>query len=443
MHQKHQGFDLAGIGIGPSNLSTAALLDPIKEIGSIFFENKKEFQWFPGMLFPDALIQETVYFKDLATLVDPTNKYTFLSFLANKGRLYRFATAGFPRIRRAEFDQYYRWACASMDNLNFDTNVEEVRFRDGCFTIRHTKGTATASNLLLGTGRSPWAPDFARRHFCNTVIHATRYLNEDIDPKGKRVVVVGGGQSGAEIVSQLLTDRRRLPAEVCWISRRPNFLPLDDSPFTNEYFAPPYSDYFFRLPEAERRRQLREQVLASDGISLNVLENIYRSLYEIELLEGRGRVGKLYFDHTVTDLRQREDHWELDCRAGNEISRSLHADVVIFATGFEYTTPAFLEPIREMLETTKDGFVLQDDFSIRWTGPANNKIYVHNAARHLRGIADPNLSLIAWRSAKIINSLAGKTIYKLVEQSSAFDWQHLLPGDPVPSDLLIQYNITL
>jgi lysine N6-hydroxylase len=37
-------------------------------------------------------------------------------------------------------------------------------------------------------------------------------------------------------------------------------------------------------------------------------------------------------------------------------------------------------------------------------------------------VADPNLSLIAWRSAKIINSLAGREVYNIDHESAAFDW---------------------
>ena len=31
-----------------------------------------------------------------------------------------------------------------------------------------------------------------------------------------------------------------------WVTRRSNFLPLDESPFTNELFVPAYSDFFFQ-----------------------------------------------------------------------------------------------------------------------------------------------------------------------------------------------------
>ncbi|MBX9770614.1 MAG: hypothetical protein K2X29_04545, partial [Candidatus Obscuribacterales bacterium] len=68
------------------------------------------------------------------------------------------------------------------------------------------------------------------------------------------------------------------------------------------------------------------------------------------------------------------------------------------------------------------------DFSIQWDGPAQNKIYVQNAARHSHGVADPNLSLMAWRSATIINSVAGQDIYDLEGESSGMNWHALQSG---------------
>jgi lysine N6-hydroxylase len=41
----------------------------------------------------------------------------------------------------------------------------------------------------------------------------------------------------------------------------------------------------------------------------------------------------------------------------------------------------------------------------------------------MRGVADPNLSLMAWRSAMIANSLLGKTAYEVEGENSALDFQ--------------------
>lgn len=42
--------DIAGIGIGPANLSLAALAQPNPGIKSVFFERNSEFQWHAGMM---------------------------------------------------------------------------------------------------------------------------------------------------------------------------------------------------------------------------------------------------------------------------------------------------------------------------------------------------------------------------------------------------------
>jgi lysine N6-hydroxylase len=39
----------------------------------------------------------------------------------------------------------------------------------------------------------------------------------------------------------------------------------------------------------------------------------------------------------------------------------------------------------------------------------------------MRGVADPNLSLMAWRSAIIVNSLVGRQVYDVTGESSVFD----------------------
>lgn len=428
MTTSKQKLDLIGIGVGPSNLSTAALLEPVQDVRSIFFESQKEFQWFPGMLFPEATIQVS-HLKDLVTLVDPTSRYTFLSFLSQHKRLYRFATARFPRIKRREFNQYFRWVCSSLPNLTFDTPVQEVSFNGSQFNVAHSKGNAVANNIVVAAGRTASIPECARPYVCSSVFHAVHYLRENISPANKRIVVIGGGQSGAEIVNRLLTNRQELPKEICWLSRRSNFLPIDDSPFTNEFFTPAYSDYFYQLPDQEKRKLIHQQTLASDGINLDLLEEIYRNLYEIDLIEGRGKIAHLHFNHSLIDFMHGVNGWTLYCKKGDaEEVKRFQADIVIFATGFDARPPQFLEPLMPRLETQGDAFAINEDFSVKWDGPADNRIYLQNAARHVRGVADPNLSLIAWRSAKIINSLTGRKVYNIDNEGSVFHWLEEAPA---------------
>src|SRR5215475_12275348 len=125
MTGEDQNLDVAGVGIGPFNLSVAALVSPLNHIKSRFFERANEFQWHPGLLFPEATIQVS-FLKDLVTLANPTSPYSFIAFLFKTGRLYRFITANFPRVSRREFNQYFRWVCDHLPNLEFGRNVEAI-----------------------------------------------------------------------------------------------------------------------------------------------------------------------------------------------------------------------------------------------------------------------------------------------------------------------------
>ena len=416
--------DILGIGIGPSNLSMAALLYPVKDATGSFLDKRVRFEWHPGLMFPEANIQVS-FLKDLVTLADPTSAYSFISFLHKQKRLYRFITANFPRISRLEYNQYLQWICASLPNLHFGCEVEEVTHDGHSFIIYGPDGPRHARNLVLGTGLSPSVPSCAKKHLGDpSVFFALEFLDHEIDASGLRVAVVGGGQTGAEIVSRLLLDTARLPKEILWVSRRHNFLPLDESPFANELFTPAYSEYFFKLTPAEKARLLLEQKLASDGVATDLLERIYRRLYNLEFLHHRGRVCALRPGSRIEEIERVDREWLLTITSsvGNR-AESLPADIIILCTGFDYRMPPFLSGLKPRIRWTDDGYCVGRDFSIEWDGPADHKIYVQNAAQKQRGIADPNLSLIAWRSATIINSLMKRQVYDIEQTSSLFDWE--------------------
>ena len=85
-HAKEMQCDVLGIGVGPFNLSTAALLTKAPDVSATFLERNDEFSWHPGLLFPHATLQSPSV-KDCVTLVDPTNEFSFLNYLARKRRL--------------------------------------------------------------------------------------------------------------------------------------------------------------------------------------------------------------------------------------------------------------------------------------------------------------------------------------------------------------------
>lgn len=95
--------------------------------------------------------------------------------------------------------------------------------------------------------------------------------------------MVGGGQSGAEIVRHLATNGSA--HSVTWASRRQSFLPMDDSPFANDLYSPEYVRHFHGLPADRKARLLERQKYTSDGIDLQVLQDIYRLSYRDEFIE--------------------------------------------------------------------------------------------------------------------------------------------------------------
>ena len=413
-------LDAVGVGVGPFNLSLAALLAPTS-FTARFFDRSADFQWHPGLLFPEATIQVS-YLKDLVTLVDPTSQYSFLAFLRAHKRLYRFINRTEIRVSRKEFNQYLQWVAGRLSNVEFGAEVREVALDGQSFSMQVDRRTIRTKDIVLGTGLVPNIPPWARPYLGNLVFHSNEYLLHPVDATGRVVVVVGGGQSGAEVVWHLLLDLAHLPAQLVWISHRPNFLPLDESPFTNELFNPVYSDYFFSLTPKQRDTLLAEQKLASDGVSQVLLQRIYDRLYDLEFLEPVGRRVQLLPGHEVVDMQHRSAGCDLTLRDRWGASRTVSADVIVLGTGSSYELPEAMQPLADRMSWDRDGFPVRADFSVEWDGPPELRIYAQDAARHMRGVADPNLSLMAWRSAIIANSLLGRQVYDVNRESSVFDF---------------------
>jgi lysine N6-hydroxylase len=89
------------------------------------------------------------------------------------------------------------------------------------------------------------------------------------------------------------------------------------------------------------------------------------------------------------------------------VLESAELDGVVWATGFVPAPMDFLDPIKKRLECEGDEYKIDDSFAVQWDGPANHNIFVQNAAHGQRGLADPNFSLNAWCSQRILDRLRG------------------------------------
>jgi lysine N6-hydroxylase len=396
-----------GVGVGPANLSLASLLYDRLDVTNIFLDRKASFSWHDGQQMSGNTLQVSL-FKDLVTLADPRNPFSFLSYLHDNGRLYHFLNAQFDAVPRAEFRNYLAWAARRNRNVVFGEAVQEISFHD-VFTIRTDRRTVTADNVVVGVGSRPWVPAHVRDSLGPTQFHVSGYRDAAGDFAGKRVVVIGGGQSGAEVFLDLISQPGdRLPRRVSWLSRRGNFFPIDDSSFTNDYYMPSYADYFFTLTREARQAFNRRNLLSSDGISERTLKEIYQQVYVHRFLDGNVDLVGLYPNREVTEVgRGLYGSWQVTSRHNDhpESTEVFEADVVIWATGFRPTRKDFLDPIADRLERDGDELRIDEDYAVHWDGPEDRRVFVQNAARGQRGLADPNLSLNAWRSQRIADRL--------------------------------------
>ncbi|WP_020407106.1 lysine N(6)-hydroxylase/L-ornithine N(5)-oxygenase family protein [Hahella ganghwensis] len=421
-------LDLAGLGAGPFNLSIAALIDGLNSRGeairSSFFERKPSFSWHPGMLLPDARVQ-TSYLKDLVTGVAPTNPHSFLNYLVSHKRFYQFLSAELSAVSRAEYANYLKWVSERLPMVQYNTRVQSVDFSEGHFLL-HIEGESepvAAKNICLGTGKSPYVPECARPHMGGNVFHAIGIAQRDFSVEGLRVAVVGGGQTGAEVFQSMMDSHWGAPASVHWVSRRQNFEPLDETPFTNEFFTPQYVDTFFKLPVNAKQNIVASQKLASDGISPDTLKALYQKLYE-RAITGQTDHLDLRPYRELTGMTYADGHYTLEMMNGlHQQLEKLQVDVVILCTGFESEVPAYLDNLRHRLSLDEDGrFNLTRNFEVVWDGPEANRIFAVNAGRHSHGIAEPQMSLMCWRSASIINTLLGEPVFDLEQSINLVNW---------------------
>ncbi len=418
-----QALDLAGIGIGPFNLSVAALLHKRKDFQHRFFDKKKQFNWHPNLMLDGARMQ-TSWMKDLVTPADPTSPFSFTNFLVQNGRFYAFLNAEFGAVHRQEFAQYLRWVAEQLPSLQFNAAVREVNFDNEHFHIQLDRETVNAKDLCIGTGTQPYTPEFAQAYLGENVFNAASLLAHDLDFSHKRVAVIGGGQTGAEVFLNALRGRWGHCHEINWYSRRDNFAPLDETPFTNDVFTPEYVNYFLSLSQKEKSQQVEKQKLASDGISPSTLVDIYQALYEQQFIEQDSRTIRLLPGRELVGMSSDDSGYNLRAEhLQQQQDEMLGADIVIFCTGFKTIVPPCLEPIANLIQWQNGTqLAMKDNYQIHWEYHRSNRIYAVNASRHHHGIVDPQTSLMAWRAATIINDIFERPLYP-TQPKGMVQWQ--------------------
>ncbi len=141
-------------------------------------------------------------------------------------------------VSRDDFVAYLEDYARAMDlRIHFQTRVERVESGREGWTLRTNKGDVTAPNVVVATGynHTPHIPDWpGRGSFTGELIHSSRYRNPE-PFRGRDVLVVGSGNSGAEIAADLSQGG----AGHVWISIRtpPNIVRRSVGPLANQHLG--------------------------------------------------------------------------------------------------------------------------------------------------------------------------------------------------------------
>jgi len=308
---------------------------------ALFLEKRDALFWHSGLALPNSRLQVSPL-KDCVTLVDPTSPYSFLNNLAVHGRLYSFVNKRNASTSRQEFIEYYRWVAGRLNTLRFSEDVMDVvPFTDG-YRISTNTTTYLARAVVVGVGVEPKIPPCARSLLCDTVFHAADYLERQLPHAAEHVLVVEGGQSGAEIIEDMLT--RSVSTQITWATSRSNLFSMDDNSFVNKTYTPSYSRRFHALPLQQRRDIVEGAMLTSDGNSVDLCNRLYEMLYERSVdgtLADRFRV---LSSIVVKDSTSHKKRWRVDLdEIATQRNSCIHVDRIVLGTGFQPRTPPFLE----------------------------------------------------------------------------------------------------
>jgi lysine N6-hydroxylase len=415
-------YDLIGVGIGPANLGLAALLEKAQPLRAVFFDENSEFQWHPGMLIEGADLQ-VPFLADLVTLADPTSTYSFLNYLASQDRLHQFFFFNRFDIPRREYNNYARWAADSLENCLFGKKVidadyikEEEPYYRVTVLDQETKTETiyTCRYLVVGTGTKPLIPESLTGYPPEDILHTSQYLyQEKFVLDAERILVVGSGQSAAEIFLEQLQMQRGGRPEIHWFTRSPGFFQLESGKLGQEIFSPDYIDYFHRLPLEKRLEELPSLTQLRNGVEEATLHKIYELLYH-RTVGGVEKGAVIQANTEVEDIAQLEDgSYRVTCRQHQEDTVfTVEVDKVILGTGYKPEIPEWFSALTSEALREKDYLKVNRDFSIAFPDDRKENLYSLTDLVHSHGAGATNLALAVHRNVTIINTAADKEIYK-------------------------------
>lgn len=424
-------LDFIAIGLGPFNLSLASLLHNKTDLDYLIFEKKEKFDWHAGMQLPNTALQ-VPFMADLVSMVDPTSPFSFLNYLKTQQRLYKFYFLEQLHIPRREYNHYCQWVADQLSHIQYRSSVTAIHAKPHGFEVLVEQNGQCSrylcQNLVIGSGNVPYVPECLQKiqqDYPEKCRHSADYLTTPLSNLTGNVVVLGSGQSAAEVFMNLFDrqydDDQRLISQfkLHWLTRANGFFPMEYSALGLEHFSPDYTHHFYHLDEAQKAAQLQQQALLYKGISAKTIRDIYTKLYQHSIAGAKQQT----FLHSQSNLIHAEVlNQQIRLIFEHKVTTQqfyLDANVVVAATGYQTPRFDFMHHLHALIQTDAQGhWKITEDYRLKHK--AAGEIYVQNQEMHSHGVGTPDLGLGAHRAAKIINQLLGYALYELSDQQQCF-----------------------
>ena len=283
----------------------------------------------------------------------------------------------------------------------------------------------SATNIVLGIGTTPSVPAALRPLVADPdslVLHSADYLDHrDALAGADEVVVIGSGQSGAEVFLDLLRRRPVGRERLRWLARTSALAPMEYSKLGLEHFTPDYTRFFHGLPEPVRARLVDAQWQLYKGISAETMAEIHDELYRRSVHCGmarrldnarRRRPGRTPGREAVR-TRSRP-------RSGPSVAAPFPSTASCSRTGYtERALDRLLGSLNDRRSSDTEGRLVVDaDYRVRLDPAITGALFVQNAEMHTHGVGAPDLGLGAWRAATILNSISARDVFRLPRRTA-------------------------
>ena len=281
------------------------------------------------------------------------------------------ASVAVPRYF-AEFEQRFQLA------VHRPATVQAVRYGPGDRLLVETGTETWAARAVInatGTWTKPFWPYYpGRETFLGRQLHAATYPGPG-EFAGKRVIVVGGGITAIQLLSELADAS----ASTTWVTRRPPV--FRDQPFTREY-----GREVVAMVDARVRAGLVPQSVVS-VTGLPVTDQI-REAQRSGVLHRLPMFDRITPEGVVWDTPQTpEDLEDLDALDGLEAGapRSIDADVILWCTGWraalDHLAPLHLRAPGGGITMDGTRVVLEPRLHLVGYGPSASTVGANRAGR--------------------------------------------------------------